>query len=76
MDAPSRTQIFSLPPPPVDVWDVFRSEEEADSSLAGRGGTGVVDRDGAALSLSDPGVFRFSGCEQAARYDCAKLHLC
>lgn len=32
----------------------LRSNEEADPSPAGRGGTGVVDRDGVALSLSDP----------------------
>lgn len=32
----------------------LRSDEELDPSPVGRGGTGVVDRDGVALSLSDP----------------------
>jgi hypothetical protein len=32
----------------------LRSDEELDASPAGRGGTGVVDRDGVELSLSDP----------------------
>jgi len=51
---PSITRIVSKPA----LFDTpglgLRSDEEPGPSPARRGGTGVVDRDGVALSLSDP----------------------